>query len=349
MPSLDSSRVTLAAASANTEGNSPPTEPTSESPTPQASSPTPQARSKKRSALPLDPDSFVSDATPDQRHYIQAFEAPPPPIQLEIPLDAISPNPSQPRQVFDPESLRALASSIAEVGILEPIVVRASLVDGPPTGDQQYQIVIGERRWRAAREAGLTELPCIVRQLSDDQAFLVALSENIQRDDLTALEEAEAYHHLIQSGAVANQAELARRLGVTRARISQKMKLVHLDHHSKQLVLQHPRQITEHHAQQLLRIPSLELRHRAADLILETGISARSLQRRLRQLSSPLFSPDSEIHQVSHRGFSLRIALDAVDRERAVGDLAEAIRRLQAAPPPPEDSPSPGIPLPGLD
>lgn len=314
----------------------------------QAASRKPLAAGRKRPALPVDPASFLSEGAPQQRHYIQAFQALPPSAQVKVPLDAISPSSSQPRKVFDPERLHQLASSITEVGVLEPILVRPLPTAHSPQPTTQYQIVIGERRWRAAKEAGLNEIPCLVRQISDHDAFLLALSENIQRDDLTPLEEAEAYHHLIQTGAVLNQSELARRLGVTRARISQKMKLVHLDYHSKEEILHHPGQITEHHAQQLLRIPSLELRHQALDLVLETGISARSLHRRLRQLSfSPLRTAHSALFQVSHRGFSLRIALDLVDREMAVKDLVDAIGRLEALPTPPQPTAT-DTPLPGL-
>lgn len=301
---------------------------------------------KKRLALPVDPVSFLAERPPTERHYVQAFQAAPPPAQVNIPLDSISPNPLQPRKIFDPETMRELAASIAEVGVLEPILVRPTTHGAQPT--THYQIIIGERRWRAAKDAGLNEIPCLVREISDSDAFLLALSENIQRDDLTPLEEAEAYQHLIEAGAVANQSDLARRLGVSRARISQKMRLVHLDHHCKQTILQYPRQITEHHAQQLLRIPSIELRHQALDLVLENGISARSLNRRLRQLSfSALSAPHSELFQVSHRGFSLRISLDVVDRQRAIRDLVDAIAKLDASPAPLE-SPTLETPLPNL-
>jgi ParB family chromosome partitioning protein len=309
----------------------------------------PEPSRRKRSALPVDPASFVAAATLEKPHFVQTFQASPTPAQVNIPIDAISPSALQPRKVFDPERLRELAASIAEVGILEPLLVRPANDGAPLYDNQQFQIVIGERRWKAAKEAGLREVPCLVRQLSDADAFLLALSENIQRDDLTPLEEAEAYQHLIQEGAVANQSELARRLGISRARISQKMRLVHLDHHSKQTILQHPQQITEHHAQQLLRIPSLELRHQALDLVVETGASARSLPRRLRQLASfPHPSPTSETYQVSHHGFSLRIALDVVDRERAIKDLLDAVAKLESAPPAPHPT-VPDTPLPGLD
>ena len=305
---------------------------------------------RKHVALPLDPASFVAESAPDKLHYVQAFQTASASTPVHIPLDLISPSPTQPRKVFDPETLSELASSIAEIGILEPIIVRQADASEllPPSNGHQYQIVIGERRWRAAREAGLRDIPCIIRELSDADAFLLALSENVQRADLTPLEEAEAFQHLIFSGAVPNQAELARRLGVSRARISQKLKLVHLDHHSKTEMLRHPRQITEHHAQQLLRIPSLDLRHQALDLVIETGISARSLHRRLRQLSSfPLDPSPSENYQVSHPGFSLRIAFDLVDRERAIGNLVDAIGRLESIASS-SQSPAPEAPLPGI-
>ena len=139
---------------------------------------------------------------------------------LRLPLDSISPNPYQPRTVFDEESLDTLAESIREVGLLQPVVVRAA-------EEGRYVLVAGERRWRAARRAGLSEIPAIVRQADDRAALTEALVENLQREDLTPLEEAAAYQQLLEDFGLTHE-EIGDRVGKSRSAVTNTLRLLQL-------------------------------------------------------------------------------------------------------------------------
>lgn len=141
-------------------------------------------------------------------------------VYREIPVTAIKPNPKQPRQVFDEEALAELVHSIREFGVMQPIVVR--VVD-----DGDYQLVMGERRWRATQEAGLDTIPAIVRETADDNLLRDALLENIHRAQLNPLEEAAAYQQLLDEFEVTHE-ELAARIGRSRPVISNMIRLLRL-------------------------------------------------------------------------------------------------------------------------
>jgi ParB family chromosome partitioning protein len=149
-------------------------------------------------------------------------DQPPPPAALyaELPLYAISPNPRQPRVEFDDEALGELVASIKEVGVLQPVVVR-------PLGDETYELVMGERRWRASKEAGLTHIPAIVRVTHDDKLLLDALLENLHRAELNPLEEAMAYDQLLEEFACSHD-DLAARIGRSRPYVSNTLRLLKL-------------------------------------------------------------------------------------------------------------------------
>jgi ParB family transcriptional regulator, chromosome partitioning protein len=136
----------------------------------------------------------------------------------ELSLDAIEPNPKQPREVFDADALAELVSSVREVGVLQPVVVRE-------TGPGRYQLIMGERRWRACREAGVATIPAIVRETPDDALLRDALLENLHRQQLNPLEEAAAYEQLLQEFAVTHE-ELAGRLGRSRSHVSNTIRLL---------------------------------------------------------------------------------------------------------------------------
>ncbi|MGW4382085.1 ParB/RepB/Spo0J family partition protein [Kitasatospora sp. NPDC004531] len=138
----------------------------------------------------------------------------------ELPLDSISPNPRQPREVFDETKLAELVSSIREVGLLQPVVVRQ-------TGPDRYELIMGERRWRASREAGLELIPAIVRATEDDKLLLDALLENLHRAELNALEEAAAYDQLLRDFACTHD-QLAARVGKSRSHVSNTLRLMKL-------------------------------------------------------------------------------------------------------------------------
>jgi len=137
-----------------------------------------------------------------------------------VPLSLLSPNPFQPRREFDPAALTELATSLGQVGVLQPLLVRQT-----PGDDESYQIAAGERRWRAAQLAGLDAVPCLVRDLNDEAMEMIALVENIQRDDLTPLDEARAYRRLMDRLGLSRRA-LSERLGKSHTFVEDRLKLV---------------------------------------------------------------------------------------------------------------------------
>lgn len=142
------------------------------------------------------------------------------PSVIYVPIDSIRPNPNQPRTVFDEVALAELAASIRQSGVLQPILVRAE-------GPSRYELVAGERRWRAARHAGLKTMPAIVHTLSDSESLEIALIENLQRDDLRPLERASAYQRYIEAFGVTPE-QLASRLGMSRANVVNYVRLLRL-------------------------------------------------------------------------------------------------------------------------
>ncbi|MDP3012679.1 MAG: ParB/RepB/Spo0J family partition protein, partial [Candidatus Subteraquimicrobiales bacterium] len=145
----------------------------------------------------------------------------------EILIDNIIPNPNQPRKHFDPQAFEELVSSIKEFGLIQPIVVR--------TKENNFEIIAGERRWRAAKEAGLATIPAIIRNSTDTESLEMALIENIQRENLNAVEEATAYHQLIEDFDL-TQGELASKLGKSRAAIANTLRLLDLPEEIKSLI-----------------------------------------------------------------------------------------------------------------
>jgi ParB family chromosome partitioning protein len=139
-----------------------------------------------------------------------------------VALDRIEPNPNQPRQTYSQEGLRELAQSIAEQGLLQPLLVRLH-----PSRPNCYQIIAGERRWRASRLAGLNQVPVLIREITDSEALVIGLIENLQRQDLNPVEEAQALHRL-QEQLHISQDDLARRLGRSRSAIANSLRLLHL-------------------------------------------------------------------------------------------------------------------------
>ena len=164
---------------------------------------------------------------------------------LYIPIRQIRPNPSQPRKIFDPEGLRELAASIEQYGILQPLTVRRNLGD--------YELVAGERRLRAAKLAGCTEVPCILLSVDEEQSGMVALVENLQRRDLDYIEEAEGLSRLMRLYGL-NQEQAAQRVGKSQSAVANKLRL--LRHSPKVLELLRKHQLSERHARALLKLPT---------------------------------------------------------------------------------------------
>jgi len=190
-----------------------------------------------------------------------------------LPLALIRPNPEQPRKHFDPESLAELAASIKQKGLLQPLLVR-------PKGDL-YELVAGERRYRAAQEAGLSEVPVIIRDLSEREVLEIALIENLQREDLNPVEEAQGYRRLIEMGA--SQEEVAMAVGKARATVSNALRLLQLPPAALEAL--RAGQITAGHARALLMLPE-DRREWGLEQILEKQLSVREAER-LKEKSPP--------------------------------------------------------------
>jgi ParB family chromosome partitioning protein len=186
----------------------------------------------------------------------------------EVDVTAITPNPRQPRQVFEEEALAELVHSVKEVGLLQPVVVRK-------TGPDRYELIMGERRWRATQEAGLKTIPAIVRETSDDAMLRDALLENLHRSQLNPLEEAAAYQQLLDDFGCTHE-ELATRIGRSRPQISNTLRLLKLSPAVQRRVAAGV--LSAGHARALLAVSSPETQDRLAGRVVSEGISVRGLE-----------------------------------------------------------------------
>ncbi|MEG3632099.1 ParB/RepB/Spo0J family partition protein [Streptomyces poriticola] len=186
----------------------------------------------------------------------------------EVPLDAITPNPRQPREVFDEDALAELVTSIQEVGLLQPVVVRQ-------TGPERYELIMGERRWRACREAGLEAIPAIVRATDDEKLLLDALLENLHRAQLNPIEEAAAYDQLLKDFNCTHD-QLADRIGRSRPQVSNTLRLLKLSSAVQKRVAAGV--LSAGHARALLSVEDTEEQDRLAHRIVAEGLSVRSVE-----------------------------------------------------------------------
>ncbi|UXY28674.1 ParB/RepB/Spo0J family partition protein [Streptomyces sp. HUAS TT20] len=198
-------------------------------------------------------------------------ETPAPPVGAhfaEIPLESITPNPRQPREVFDEEALKELVTSIKEVGLLQPVVVRQ-------LGPARYELIMGERRWRACREAGLEAIPAIVRATEDEKLLLDALLENLHRAQLNPLEEAAAYDQLLKDFNCTHD-QLADRIGRSRPQVSNTLRLLKLSPAVQRRVAAGV--LSAGHARALLSVEDSEEQDRLAHRIVAEGLSVRAVE-----------------------------------------------------------------------
>ncbi|GAA2141295.1 ParB/RepB/Spo0J family partition protein [Nocardioides koreensis] len=186
----------------------------------------------------------------------------------EVPLDQITPNRVQPRQVFDEDAMAELVHSIREVGLLQPVVVRR-------TGVEAYELVMGERRWRASQEAGLETIPAIVRETEDNDMLRDALLENLHRSQLNPLEEAAAYQQMLEDFGCTHD-ELASRIGRSRPQISNTLRLLRLTPAVQRRVAAGV--LSAGHARALLGVEDPDLQDRLAQRVVAEGISVRGLE-----------------------------------------------------------------------
>jgi len=186
----------------------------------------------------------------------------------EVELGLIKPNPYQPRTEFDDQKLEELARSIEEHGVIQPIIVRKK--------DGGYELVAGERRWRAAKKAGIRKIPAIVKEYSDGQMLEIALLENLQREDLNPIEEATAYKQLIEDLGI-TQETLSKRIGKSRSVIANSIRLLNLPEEIQNLLAKG--KITTGHARALLSLDNEEEQKQMAQKILERDLTVREIEK----------------------------------------------------------------------
>jgi ParB family chromosome partitioning protein len=190
-----------------------------------------------------------------------------------LPIEHIQRGRYQPRRDFDPDSLRELADSIAAQGVIQPIVVR-------PVGEDRWEIIAGERRWRASQQAGLTEIPVVVRDVDEQAAVAIALIENIQRDDLNPLEEATALHRLLGEFGLTHQ-QVAEAVGKSRTTVTNLLRLLELNDDVKGALEQG--RLEMGHARALLGLRGLQ-QSRAAAQVVARGLSVRETEKLVRRV-----------------------------------------------------------------
>ena len=193
-----------------------------------------------------------------------------------LPLQKIEPNPKQPRRTFDPEALQSLADSIAEHGVVQPLAVRDA-------GNGYYQIIAGERRWRAARLAGLTELPVVVLDADDRTVMELALIENLQRQDLNPMEEAEGYRVLIEEYGL-TQEQAAARVGKSRPAVTNALRLLALPDEVRAMVEEGT--LSAGHARAVLTLNSQRLQKAAAQKIIALRLSVRQAEAMCKRMAT---------------------------------------------------------------
>jgi ParB family chromosome partitioning protein len=200
----------------------------------------------------------------------------------ELPLASIVPNPRQPREHFDEELLTSLAASIRELGVLQPVLVR-------PLTDDRYELVAGERRWRAAKRAGLPTIPALIKTVDNVASLEQALVENLHRQDLNAMEEAAAYQQLIEDFGLTHD-ELATRVGKSRVSITNMLRLFQLPPAIQRLVVE--RQLTAGHARALLGTPDRAFQESLARRAVADDLTVRAVEEAVRLRND--VSPDAD-------------------------------------------------------
>ena len=199
----------------------------------------------------------------------------------EIEIDLISPNKQQPRKMFNEDALEELSESIKEHGIIEPLVVSKKTDSNKK---EYYQIVAGERRWRAAKLAGIKKVPVVVKEYTDHQILEIALIENIQREDLNPIEEAQAYSSLIKELSL-TQDQLAERVSKSRTAITNSMRLLKLSKKVQQMVIDE--KLTAGHVRTLLSIEDKNMQYEVAQMIFDNDMSVRQTEEYVKRLKNP--------------------------------------------------------------
>ena len=255
------------------------------------------------------------------------------PSLAHLPVEQIHPNAKQPRKRFDDEAVSGLAESLRAQGLIQPVVVRPRTQGG-------YELIAGERRWRAAREAGLATVPAVVREADDRESLLLGLVENVAREDLSPIEEGRAYAVLIDEFGL-SLGEVAERVGKSKPTVSNRVRLLELPDDVLELVSEN--ELSEGHARAILSVPDHDARRRLARRIVREGMSVRSAERaaktagartRERRVSAVDPALATRVREAFQRltGFDAKVGAAglqvAVDGDVGLEELAEALERL---------------------
>jgi ParB family chromosome partitioning protein len=226
----------------------------------------------------------------------------------EVPVGSIAPNPHQPRAYFDEEALASLTASIAELGVLQPVLVRE-------LGDERYELIAGERRWRAAKRAGLPSIPVVVREVDEVLSLEQALVENLHREDLNPLEEAAAYQQLMEDFELTQEA-VAQKVGKSRSAVANTLRLFQLPPSIQRLVAEN--QLSAGHAKALLGSPDRSFQEALAKQIVAEGFSVREAEELVRRHQE---SVDAEPEEAAGPGETAAPATTGAKRLRPPGLL----------------------------
>ena len=207
---------------------------------------------------------------------------------LELDLDMIEPNRKQPRKYFDETALEELAASLKAYGMIQPIVVKKS--------GEYYEIIAGERRWRAAKIAGLTKVPVVIKKWEEGEAFEAALVENLKREDLNPMEEAESYQRLQEEFGL-SQEKIAEKVGKSRSAITNSLRLLQLDSRVRTLVVEN--KVTAGHARTLLPVTDGDDQFELAEMIIDEGLSVRAVEALVKSYLAKAENPAEKEEELS--------------------------------------------------
>lgn len=222
---------------------------------------------------------------------------------MEIPIDTIIPNPYQPRRVFSEAALNELSESIKSFGILQPITVRK-------ISDSMYELVAGERRLRASKKAGLKNIPAIINNLSDQSSAVLALIENLQREDLNFIEEALGYENLIKDHNFTQQ-ELAKSVGKNQSTIANKLRILRLSDDIKTKLIENS--LTERHARALLKLPDDDYKNQVLDTIIKNELTVKKAEKLIKDILEDLATPKGpEKRQTIKSALNFKIYLNTL-------------------------------------
>ena len=238
------------------------------------------AKTKKTRGLGRGLDALFADQAPIRKEAEKKEEEKSADAVQYININDIKPNAQQPRKSFDPDKIRELADSLREHGIIQPLVVRKS--------GEVYEIVAGERRWRAAREAGISQIPCIIREFTDEENMLIAIIENMQREDLNPLEEAEGLNEMMKTYGMTQQ-EISKSVGKSRPYIANSLRLLKLPEDIQGYVTEG--KMSAGHARALISVEDEKLRKSLCEKILDDTLTVRQVEKLVAEAGKPRKKP----------------------------------------------------------